>query len=142
MCLWKQTNLLNLLFLLFSIIKIANFRYSSKLQRRTIISPARVQCYVTFLRPQFTKVPNKLACLSLEGLPSLVYSLWVRIGAFPRIRHLKGAPLLKALSLNCKHYTLLERLPKDKQSSLLWTFINYGRKMFCNIGPRSKWFAL
>jgi hypothetical protein len=34
-----------------------------------------------------------------------------------------------------RHYTKLERLAMDKHSSLLRTFVNYGRKKFYNIGP-------
>jgi hypothetical protein len=30
---------------------------------------------------------------------------------------------------------MLERLARDKQSSLLWTFVSYGRKNVYNIGP-------
>ena len=44
-----------------------------------------------FLRPQFTNFYNKLECLSLVGLSSLVYCLWVRPGPYPRVEHLKGA---------------------------------------------------
>ncbi len=33
------------------------------------------------------------------------------------------------------HETKLERLSRDKHSSLLRTFVNYGRKKFYNIGP-------
>jgi hypothetical protein len=42
---------------------------------------------------------------------------------------------LKCVSLaNSK----LERLTKDKHSRLLRTFMNYGRKKFCNIIPTSR----
>jgi hypothetical protein len=34
-----------------------------------------------------------------------------------------------------------EKLAKDKRSSLLRTFVNYGRKKFYNIRPRMKKFA-
>jgi hypothetical protein len=36
-------------------------------------------------------------------------------------------------SLACKHYTRLERLAKDMDSSLLQKSVNYGRKKFYNI---------
>jgi len=35
-----------------------------------------------------------------------------------------------------KHWTKLERLARDKHSSLLRTFVNYDRKLFYNIEPR------
>jgi hypothetical protein len=39
-----------------------------------------------------------------------------------------------ATGLTHKHQTRLERLAKDKHSSLLRTLVNYGRKTFYNIG--------
>jgi len=44
-------------------------------------------------------------------------------GAYPRVGHLKGAPIMKALALNCKHSILLRK------------FVNYGHKKFYSIGP-------
>jgi|APCry1669189369_1035219.scaffolds.fasta_scaffold381320_1 hypothetical protein len=35
------------------------------------------------------------------------------------------------------HWTRLERLAREKHSGLLFTFVNYGRKKFYNIVPRS-----
>ncbi len=35
------------------------------------------------------------------------------------------------------HWTRLERLARDKHSSLLQKFVNYGQKKFYNIGPRA-----
>ncbi len=50
-------------------------------------------------------------------------------GAYPRVEHLKGVTTLK-------HYSRLKRLAtRDKLSSLLQTFVNYGCKKFYNIGP-------
>jgi hypothetical protein len=40
--------------------------------------------------------------------------------------------------LTCKHYTRLERLARDKHSSLLQKFVTYGRKKFYNIVPRCR----
>jgi hypothetical protein len=37
--------------------------------------------------------------------------------------------------LTCKHKTRLERLAKDKHSSLLRKYVNYGCKKFYNTGP-------
>ncbi len=42
---------------------------------------------------------NKLECLSLATISSLVYCLWVRPGAHPRVEHLKCSSLRKALAL-------------------------------------------
>jgi hypothetical protein len=39
-------------------------------------------------------------------------------------------------SLTSKHETRLERLARDKHSSLLRKSVNYGQKKFYNIGPR------
>ncbi len=38
--------------------------------------------------------------------------------------------------LTHKHQTRLEGFARNEHSSLLRTFINYGRKQFCNIRPR------
>ncbi len=37
--------------------------------------------------------------------------------------------------LTHNHYTNLEKLAKDKHSSLFQTFVKYGRKKFYKIGP-------
>ncbi len=37
--------------------------------------------------------------------------------------------------LTCNHYTRMDRLARDKHSSLLRKFVNYGQKKFYNIGP-------
>ncbi len=42
----------------------------------------------------------------------------------------------QAPGLTHKHYNRLIRLVRDKHSSLLQIFVNYGRKKFYNIGPR------
>jgi hypothetical protein len=38
---------------------------------------------------------NKLECLLLTGLSSLVYFLWVRPGAYYRVEYLRGFILLR-----------------------------------------------
>ncbi len=55
--------------------------------------------YKTFYGRNLTDFRNKLECLSLASLSSLVYYLWVRPGAYPRVEHFKGASLKKALAL-------------------------------------------
>ncbi len=59
---------------------------------------------------------NKLVCLSLTYLSSLVSCLAVGYG------------------LTDKDLTRLERIAKDKPFSLFGPFINYGRKMFYGFG--------
>jgi hypothetical protein len=48
------------------------------------------------------------------------------------VEQLKCTSLGQAPGLSYKHWT---RLGRDKHSSLLRKFINYGRKMFYKIGP-------
>jgi hypothetical protein len=48
---------------------------------------------------------------------------------------MKGDPLMCTWALNCKHYTKLEGVARDKHSGLLRKLVNYGRKQFYNIGP-------
>jgi hypothetical protein len=43
-----------------------------------------------------------------------------------------------APDVTCKHLARLERLAMDKEPSLLPKCVNYGQKMFYNIGPRSE----
>jgi hypothetical protein len=65
----------------------------------------------------FTNGCNKLEALPLAGLSWLVLSLWVWLGANPRV-----------------DYSLprTQRLVKDKHSSLLKSFINYLRIFYVN----------
>ncbi len=72
---------------------------------------------------------NKLECLrsSLAGLSSLGSYLKVRLVPF------SCSTVGQALGLNHKHQTRLERLARDKISSLLSIFVDYERKKFCNI---------
>ncbi len=58
-------------------------------------------------------------------------------GAYPSGAYFSFSPLGKALGLACKHYTRMEKLHRDKNSCLLQTFLNYGRKNFYNTGPWS-----
>jgi len=77
--------------------------------------------------------PNKLECL-YQAIPfqsSLTFPLTP--GAYPRRKHLKGAPIGLALALPLNSKTWLERVSKDKPSSLLGLVINDERKKFYNI---------
>jgi hypothetical protein len=49
-----------------------------------------------------------------------------------RVEQLKCASLGKAPGLTCKHWTRLDRSAREKHSSLLRKFVNYGRKRFYN----------
>ena len=75
----------------------------------------------------------KLECLSMARLSSLVYCLRERPGAYPIVEHLKGSSIVQAPVLPTK--TKLERLARDKHSSLLQKSVNYGEKSFITLGP-------
>jgi hypothetical protein len=72
------------------------------------------KCYKTFWQSQFTNGPNKLECLSLASLSK------------PGLRFLSGAPLFcKNLALPASISLGLERLARDKHSSLISPLVNY-----------------
>ncbi len=48
--------------------------------------------------------------------------------------YLSGATFTDSTRLNHKHWTLLERLAREKNSSLLLKFVKYRRKKSYNIG--------
>ncbi len=74
-----------------------------------------------------------LGCfLSLVSLSSLEY-------AYPRV---KRCFIRVGSGLTCKHQTRLECAARNKHSSVLRIFVNYGHKMFNNIGPRSQCFKI
>ncbi len=58
-------------------------------------------------------------------------------GAYPRRKHLKGAPIGLALTLPSNSKTWLERVSKDKRSSLLGLVISDEGKKFYNIDTRT-----
>ncbi len=95
------------------------------------------QSYKTFYGRNLTDFRIKLECLSLASLSSLVYCLWVSLGAYLRVDHLKGSSLGQAsafLPTNINQ-TKLERLGRDKRSSLLRKSTNYCRKKFYSTAP-------
>jgi len=63
--------------------------------------------------------------------------LWVRPEAHPKLEHLKGVSLREALPLPANVRLGWKKLAKDKHSSLLQKFINYGNKKFYSTGPRT-----
>jgi hypothetical protein len=54
-------------------------------------------------------------------------------GAYPRRKYLKGAPIGLALALPSNSKTQLERVSKDKHSSLLDLIVSDKGKKFYNI---------
>ncbi len=64
---------------------------------------------------------------------SLVYCLWARPGAYPRIKYLKGVSLGRLLPCPLTLY-IQERVARDRHSGLLRKLVNYGRKRLYKIG--------
>jgi hypothetical protein len=58
-------------------------------------------------------------------------------GAYPRKKHLRGAPIRLALALPSNSKTRQERVSKDKRSSILGLIISDEGKKFYNIDTRS-----
>ncbi len=85
--------------------------------------------------------PNKLECLYWQSLSSLVKHFLKTPGAYPRRKHLKGAPIGLPLALPSKSKTWLERVSKGKPSSLLGLIINDKGKKFYNNDTRVKWWT-
>jgi hypothetical protein len=56
------------------------------------------------------------------------------------MEHLKGASFWVTYGLTRKHLTRLGKIARDKRSSLLSKFINYGLKKFYNFDPRCQCF--
>ncbi len=80
-------------------------------------------------------VCNKLERLSLALVSSLINCIWGKARRMP----LSEAPEMSFTWVGSgrthKYLTKLEMLAKDKYSSLFRTFVNYGRKKFCNFRP-------
>jgi hypothetical protein len=68
--------------------------------------------------------------------------LLVKPEACPRRKHLKGAPIGLALALPSNFKTRLERVSKDKPSSLLGLIVSDEGKKFYNIDTRGNPTAL
>jgi len=71
---------------------------------------------------------NKLECLSMASLSSLVYCLWVRSGAYL----IQAAGRLRPYLLRLGW----KGLSGTNTLAYLEKFVNYGRKKYYNIGPR------
>ncbi len=68
-------------------------------------------------------------CLSLASFSSLILCLHL-MPEPARVKHLSSSTLGQAPGLAPKHQTRLERLTRDKHSSLLQKYVNYDRKSF------------
>jgi hypothetical protein len=75
------------------------------------------------LHPLFKKFCNRLECLSLTGISSLVERLWGGLGDYPRVEHLIGASLGQALPLPPNI-----RLDKAEKICRGQTILNYRHK--------------
>ncbi len=84
------------------------------------------QCYKTFYGRSSR---NMLECLSLASLSNLVQCLQVRLGPTQMKCLFRYSTLGQAPGLAHKHQTRLERLVRDKRSSLLRKHVTYGRKV-------------
>jgi hypothetical protein len=60
-----------------------------------------------------------------------------KAGAYPGGAPERSSPVGHDLSLTNKHLARLGKFAMVKHSSLLRTFVNYGRKKFYNIRPRT-----
>jgi hypothetical protein len=75
---------------LFYIVTDATFKY---FHLSLIFACNAGACVIRLIMAVITDFRNKLECLSLASLSSLVKSLWVRLGAYPKVEHLKGYSL-------------------------------------------------
>ncbi len=92
------------------------------------------QCYKTFFLRWWRRGQISSSVHNWQSLFSQVYHLPVTPGAYPRRKHLKGAPIGLTLALPSNYNTWLERVSKDKPSSLLGLVISDEGKKFYNIG--------
>jgi hypothetical protein len=94
------------------------------------LDPARVENMRLgqFLRLLFSNICNKLECLSIAGLSTILLCLWVRSGANHSGAHERCFPQVGSY-LTRNLLTRLERLARDNYSILLQTLINYSRKL-------------
>ncbi len=67
-------------------------------------------------------------------LPSVMFASKAR--AYPGEATFRFSTLVKAPGLTRKHLIRMEKLARDKRSSLSQTFVTYVRKKFYNIGHR------
>jgi hypothetical protein len=68
--------------------------YEKSYLKSFVNTPLEVQMVEQTGRKGGFVVHNKLECLSLTCLSSLVYCMWVSPGAYPSVKHLKCASLM------------------------------------------------
>jgi hypothetical protein len=90
----------------------------------------RDKCYRTFNSHNFWMFLTGWSVY--PGKPSLMLAGKAR--SLPKWSTFQFLPLGNALGLTWIHQVRLERLPRDKHSGLLWTFIKYGRNFYITFG--------
>jgi hypothetical protein len=102
------------------------------------------QCYKTFYSRKVTNFRNKLECLLLASLSSLVYCWWTRPGTYPRWEHVtRVVPVYApALSTNTilfwKVFQLVNTLAYYNRTAVetcIQKCVTYIHKKFYNIDP-------
>ncbi len=92
------------------------------------------QCYTAFYVRNLRMFKISQSVSSWQAFPKPIIMLARKAGAY-----LSEAPFKyfrQALGPTHRHQTRQERLVRDKRSSLLLTFVNYGLEKVYNIGPR------
>ncbi len=99
-----------------------------------------VSMLLNYFWPYFLNFCTKLECLSVTCLFQFSLMFVGKARNLPQ----NGAPercfICIGSSITSKYQTSLERLARDKHSSVLRKFVNYGQKKFYNIGPRSQFY--
>ncbi len=83
-------------------------------------------------------IRNKLECLSLESVYQPCLKFATKSTVYLSVAVERCSTPRQATDLRHIHQIRLERLARDKHSSLLRKLVNYGRKKFYEIGPRCK----
>ncbi len=74
-------------------------------------------------------------CLSPAGFSKPILKFVGMARSLPQIGAPRRCFTRVGSGHTCKHQTRMERLAKDTHSSLLQTFVKYGRKSFITLGP-------
>ncbi len=72
---------------------LAYYENSKLMAAKSFITKAPGANVMNFLLPYFTNFHDKLECLSMASLSSLVCCLWARPGAYPTVEQIKGGSL-------------------------------------------------
>ncbi len=109
-------------------------KHSSLLQNR--INCARKKFYITGPRKASTVVVvAKKKSEIKDSILTIARGQCYKIYPYPSKAPFRCSTLGSAPGLTSKHKARLERLARDKRSSLLQKFVTYGRKQLYNIGP-------